>query len=175
MNDDFDSLYAYNRWADGLILDACHKLTTEQYAAEPVPGWSSIRSSLVHIAIVTEGWLRGVAAVTGGLPPGLDLDDPEWTPTENDLGSVDLVAKHLARADATIAGVMDRLIPENLGRVYTFRRGQRSVDLPLWSVLRHIVNHATYHRGQVASKLARFGIQPPATDLIFWLMGQAGR
>ena len=63
MHDDFSSLYAFNRWANGRMLDACRKLTSEQYAAEPVHGWSSVRSTVTHIAIVTEGWLRGL---TGG-------------------------------------------------------------------------------------------------------------
>src|SRR4051812_49930937 len=66
MTDDFASLYAYNRWADRRVLEACRKLTPEQYAAEPLPGWTSVRSSIVHIAIVTEGWLRGVASGSGG-------------------------------------------------------------------------------------------------------------
>ena len=44
--------------------------------------------------------------------------------------------------------------------------------LPPWAVLRHIVNHSTYHRGQVASKLKRFGIEQPATDFIFWMFEQ---
>ena len=44
LNDDLASLYAYNRWADQRILDACRKLTPEQYNAEPVPEWPSVRS-----------------------------------------------------------------------------------------------------------------------------------
>jgi uncharacterized damage-inducible protein DinB len=35
-------------------------------------------------------------------------------------------------------------------------------------VLRHVVNHTTYHRGQVASKLKRFGVVQPETDLVVW-------
>jgi len=31
-------------------------------------------------------------------------------------------------------------------------------------------NHTTYHRGQVAAKLKRFGIQQAETDLVFWAM-----
>ena len=38
MHDDFASLFAYDRWANGLVLDACRKLTPEQYDAEPAPG-----------------------------------------------------------------------------------------------------------------------------------------
>ena len=38
--------------------------------------------------------------------------------------------------------------------------------------LRHIVNHTTYHRGQVASKLKRFGVQQAETDLVYWAFEQ---
>jgi uncharacterized damage-inducible protein DinB len=38
MNDDFASLFAFNRWANGKMLDACRQLTPEQYVAGPVPG-----------------------------------------------------------------------------------------------------------------------------------------
>jgi uncharacterized damage-inducible protein DinB len=39
-------------------------------------------------------------------------------------------------------------------------------------VLRHAVNHATYCRGQVASKLKRLGVEQPATDFLFWALEQ---
>jgi len=55
MNDDFASLFAFNRWANSKMLDACRKLTPEQYSAEPVPGWSSVRVTVWHIAVVTDG------------------------------------------------------------------------------------------------------------------------
>ena len=67
MQDDFASLFAFNRWANSKMLDACRKLSPEQYAAEPVPGWSSVRSTLYHIAVVTDGWLRGLAADQTGI------------------------------------------------------------------------------------------------------------
>ena len=37
MNDDFVSLFAYNRWADQHILGACRSLTAEQYGADRCP------------------------------------------------------------------------------------------------------------------------------------------
>ena len=63
MTDDFAALYDFNRWANGKMLGACRQLSAEQYAAEPVPGWSSVRSTVVHIAVGTEVWLRGLAGV----------------------------------------------------------------------------------------------------------------
>jgi uncharacterized damage-inducible protein DinB len=161
MNDDFASLYAYNRWADRRVLEACRKLTPEQYAAEPAPGWSSVRSSIVHIATVTEGWLRGVAG-----------EAVETVPTEDDLPSVDDAERLLDRAYQIFTDVVPALTPEQLATPRTFRGRSRVAVLPPWVVLRHLVNHSTYHRGQVAAKLKRLGVDPPGTDLIFWAFEQ---
>ena len=61
MQDDIMALFAYDRWANRKVLDACRKLTAEQYVAEPVPGWSSVRSTIYHIALATEFNLRALA------------------------------------------------------------------------------------------------------------------
>lgn len=44
--------------------------------------------------------------------------------------------------------------------------------LPPWAVLRHVVNHAAYHRGRLSSKLKRFGVQQAETELVYWAMEQ---
>src|SRR5438874_13791646 len=87
MQDDVVALFAYNRWANRRVLDACRKLTAEQYGAEPVPGWSSVRSTVFHLAIVTEGWLRGLRG---------DADDS--VPTEAEVATVDDAEHVLERA-----------------------------------------------------------------------------
>ncbi len=161
MNDDFASLYAYNRWADGLVLDACRKLTAEQYVAEPAPGWSSVRSTVFHIAVVTDGWLRRVA--------GEELGS---VPEEADLATVDDASRLLDRAYQLITDVLPTLTVEQLATPRTFQGRGRVAILPPWVVLRHVVNHSTYHRGQVAAKLKRLGVDPPATDLVFWAIAQ---
>jgi hypothetical protein len=44
LQDDFASLFAFNRWANSKMLDACRKLTPEQYAAEPPASWAGKRA-----------------------------------------------------------------------------------------------------------------------------------
>jgi uncharacterized damage-inducible protein DinB len=39
---------------------------------------------------------------------------------------------------------------------------------PVREILFHVINHSTYHRGQVAADLKANGIQPPVTDYIFY-------
>jgi uncharacterized damage-inducible protein DinB len=163
MNDNFQSLFAYNRWADRRVLEACRKLTADQYSAEPAPGWSSVRSSLVHIAVATEGWLRGVAG-----------ENVQNVLSEAELATVDDIENLLERGYRIFEQVAPALTPEILATPRTFSGRGRTAVLAPWAVLRHIVNHATYHRGQVASKLRRLGIEPPMTDMIFWVMEQTG-
>ncbi|WP_422930436.1 DinB family protein [Singulisphaera sp. PoT] len=161
MHDDFVSLYNYNRWANARMLGACRALSPDQYQAEPHPGWSSIQSSLYHIAVVEEGWLRGLSG-----------ENVQSSPTAEQLGTVDAVADWLERAASHVSAFLESATPESLETPITLRRATRSATLPPWVVLRHVVNHSTYHRGQIASKLKAFGIEQPATDFIYWAFEQ---
>ncbi len=41
-----------------------------------------------------------------------------------------------------------------------------TVATPLWQSLQHVMNHSTYHRGQVVTLLRQLGATPVSTDLI---------
>ena len=44
--------------------------------------------------------------------------------------------------------------------------GRRQAQ-PFWQMLQHLVNHGSYHRGQVTTMLRQLGAQPPKSmDLI---------
>src|SRR5437764_6972350 len=101
MQDDVVALFAYERWANRKVFDACRKLTAEQYVAEPVPGWSSVRSTISHIALATEFNLRTLAAYP---------DDR--IPTEAELVTVDDVAQSLERAYRRFEELRSTLGPE---------------------------------------------------------------
>lgn len=161
MHDDFASLYAFNRWANDKMLAAVRQLTPEQYAAEPAPGWGPVRATVYHIAVVTDGWLRTLAG------------DPDQSfPAEADVITPDDAARILDRAYHTFDSLLPTLTPELLATPRPFSRRGRTAVLPPWLVLRHVVNHTTYHRGQVASKLKRFGVQQAETDLVYWALEQ---
>lgn len=155
------ALFAYDRWANRKVLDACRQLTAEQYVAEPVPGWSSVRSTVSHIALATAYNLRTLAA-----------DPDDRMPTEADLAAVDDAARLLERSYRRFEELRPTLTPAWLDTLLTLRAIGRAFTLPRWAILRHIVNHSSYHRGQVASKLKRFGIEQPITDFFWWMIEQ---
>ena len=89
-----------------------------------------------------------------------------------DLATVDDAAQLQERAYRRFEELRPTLTPERLNTVLTLRAVGRTFTLPRWAILRHIVNHSTYHRGQVASKLKRFGIEQPNTDFFWWVIEQ---
>ena len=120
-----------------------------------------MRSTIYHIALVTDLHLRTLAG---------DPDDS--IPTEADLATVDDAARLLERAYRRFEELRPTLTPERLDSLLTVRSPGFTATLPRWAMLRHIVNHSTYHRGQVASKLKRFGIEQQITDFFFWVIEQ---
>src|SRR5262245_2569715 len=128
MQDDFVSLFAFNRWANAKMLDACRKLTPEQYSAEPAPGWNSVRFTVSHLVIVTDGWLRALAG-----------DADQSFPAEAEVATPDAAAGVLDRAYRTLDDLLPKLTPEQLATPRTISRRGRTASLPPWLVLRHVV------------------------------------
>jgi len=83
------------------------------------PGWSSVCSTIYHIALVTYFHLRTLAG---------DPDDS--IPTEADLATVDDAARLLERAYRRFEELRATLTPERLNSVVTLRRRGRTATLP---------------------------------------------
>jgi uncharacterized damage-inducible protein DinB len=161
MNDDLPALHAYNCWSNDRVVEAVWALTPEQYTQEPAPGWSSVRTTLVHIAGATWGWARALRG------------EAFTRMSEAEVPTLDDAVRLLAQGHDAFDHLLSTTTPEQLASIWT-ARDPRGVErrMPLWAAYRHVVNHATYHRGQVASKLKRLGVETPLTDLVFWVLEQ---
>lgn len=154
--EDIRNLYDYNSWANHRILDACAALSGEQFTRDLGSSFRSVRDTLTHILGAEWVWLeRWHGRLPSGLPPGSEFSDLEalrnrWAGIERDLH--DYVAS-LTAEDLT----------RNI-QVKTFA-GQ-VFSQPHWQMLQHLVNHGTYHRGQVTTLLRQLGAKPVSTDLI---------
>jgi len=162
ITDDLATLFAYNRWADARLLDACRQVPADRYGQEITPGWASLRSTIAHLAGATDLWVRRF------------LDQPATGfVSESELSTPDDAARLLAQAQDGLDRLARERSPEQMAAPFTYRniKGQ-TFTVPFWAALRHVVNHATYHRGQAASKLKRLGVEPPVTDFIYWVVEQ---
>ncbi len=149
-------LYDYNTWANYRMLDACNSLTDEQFTRELGSSFRSVRDTLAHIMGAEWVWLeRWNGRSPGALPvaeqfPNLASVRAHWAGIERDL--LRFVAG-LTQADL-----------ERVGEYRTLKGG--TFANPLWQTLQHLVNHGTYHRGQVTTMLRQLGAVPSSTDLI---------
>jgi uncharacterized damage-inducible protein DinB len=157
--DEVRELFAYTGWANALVFEAAAELSAEQLRHSVASSFPSVGGTLAHIVGAEWVWLR---RWQGESPGGL----PEWL-AKPDLAEL---RNRLSSVEEEREGLVVSLSDADLHRVVPYRTlsGQPFSD-PLGSLMRHVVNHSTYHRGQVATQLRQLGFKPPSTDLIFFL------
>ena len=161
MQDDVVALFAYDRWANTQGPRRLPQADRRTVCRGAGPG-------------VVVGALDHLPHHPGDrVPPATLAGDPDDSiPTEADLATVDDAARLLERAYRRFEELRPTLTPDRLNTLLTLHPPGFTATLPRWAMLRHIVNHSTYHRGQVASKLKRFGIEQPVSDFFFWVIEQ---
>lgn len=157
--DEARELVGYGCWANALMFDAIAGLTEEQFGASVASSFPSVGATLAHLVGAEWVWLR---RWLGESPTAV----PAWAAKPN---LADLKAQ-LATVEAGRARFLSGLSDTDLDRVVSYRNmaGQSYAE-PLGDLIRHVVNHSTYHRGQVATQLRQLGVKPPGTDLIAYL------
>jgi uncharacterized damage-inducible protein DinB len=154
--DEIRTLFAYNAWANHRVLEACAALTPQQFTQTVTSSFPSIRDTLFHIMGVE--WLyfeRWHGRSPSTLLPGEHFDDlaamrGRWQQIERSLTEY-------------VSG------PElgDTGRALQYLNMQGNpFAYPLRAMLQHMVNHSTYHRGQVTTQLRQLGARPLSTDLL---------
>ena len=64
---------------------------------------------------------------------------------------------------------VDGLGAVGVARVFDYTLlSQQPGSSPFWQMLQHVVNHASYHRGQVTTMLRQLGREPVGTDLMLY-------
>jgi uncharacterized damage-inducible protein DinB len=149
-------LVAYDAWANRRVLDACTALSHDQFSRGLGSSFSSVRDTLTHIVGAQWVWLE---RFHGRIPSG--LPKPEEFPDFASLRS------RFEEVERGLASYVELLSPTQLESTIEYRNLKGDpMRNTLWHALQHIVNHGTYHRGQVATLLRQLGVKPASSDLI---------
>jgi uncharacterized damage-inducible protein DinB len=149
-------LYEYNAWADRRVLEAASALTPEQYNKQMGSSFSSVRDTLSHIYGVEWLWLERFQ----GRSPSAIPDDAAYA-------DITKLKQSWERFEPTLLTFVRGLSQEKLDTVFEYKTMKFGIYRnPLWQSMQHLVNHGTYHRGQITTMLRQLGAQPILTDLM---------
>lgn len=147
----------YSKWATKRLADFAASVPEADLTREIGNSHGGILKTFQHIYYADRVWLSRME----GRPQ--EFADPEPGP-----GLAELQQNWWPLLDrfAAWAGAQDAQ------RVVEYRnlKGDPFAK-PVWQIVLHVVNHGTYHRGQVAAMLRQLGHVPPYTDFIYYLDG----
>ena len=147
---DLRTMLDYHYWARDRAFEALEPLTPEQYNRDLGSSFKSVRETLTHVYAAEWAWYRRwqgdspTALLTADrFPDRLSLRTA-WT-------------DHEGKMRAFVDGLDDA----GVNRVLEFKllSGHAGAS-PIWQMVQHVVNHASFHRGQLTTMLRQLGAQP---------------
>lgn len=152
------ALYRYNWWANEQALDAVSRLTQADFSRDLKSSHGSIRDTLTHLVWSEWIWLQRWKGAS-----------PTIVFTPADFPSVASLRERFQTVSAGRTAFMADLTTERLHQLIEYRNVKGEIwRYPLWQQLYHVVNHSTYHRGQVATMLRQLGAAPTPTDFLVY-------
>jgi uncharacterized damage-inducible protein DinB len=149
-------LYDYNAWADRRSLTAAAALTPEQFTKPLGNSFSSVRDTLAHIFGAEWIWLERFQ----GRSPA-SLPDSTQYPDVNTLG------ERWGEFEPRLLNFARNVTQRDLDGILEYKTLKFGVySNPLWQSMQHVVNHGSYHRGQITTLLRQLGATPVLTDLM---------
>ncbi len=148
----------YSAWASARVLESVTALSPEELDRDLSNSYGGIFGTLTHIFQADSIWFDRLTGLpTAGLaayPPGANLAE---------------LSERWQALHTRYRNWAEALPPAGWDRVLSHRnlKGELS-EQPVWRMILHVVNHASYHRGQVTTMLRQLGREPIGTDLMLF-------
>ncbi|WP_342047041.1 DinB family protein [Bacillus sp. OTU530] len=160
------SLYDYHVWANKRVFEHLKELPQNVYCQEIQSVFPSISEVLVHIYIVDTVWLNAMSGESFDKVTELKSQLQEKTKGKSleEMGTMFWNLSNQFKVFFDSQGDLDQTVllehpNPNLGRLET----------NLFELVQHVVNHGTYHRGNITAMLRQLGYPGIMTDHIFYL------
>lgn len=152
------TLFAYNSWANARIRDCVAKLSHEQYTRDMSSSFPSVKATMEHILSAEWIWWKRWHG-----------ESPSKFPDEWDVSSFEALQQVWLQFDQQYMAFGASLTAADLDRTITYHniKGE-PFENKLGDLCRHVLNHSTYHRGQVTTLLRQLGAEAVSTDLILY-------
>jgi uncharacterized damage-inducible protein DinB len=152
----FKELFDYAWWARDRQLEACAPLPREQFLRPLGGSFASLRDTLAHCLGVEWIWLERWRGRS-----------PKALPSASEFPGLESIRERWLAVEVEMKGFLAGLDNETLGRSIECAGTRGNLwRQPLWRFILHLLNHQSYHRGQVTNYLRRLGVNPPRVDFL---------
>jgi uncharacterized damage-inducible protein DinB len=152
----FRELFAYNYWARDRQLEACSSLSQDEFQRPLGNSFPSMRDTLAHMVGAEWIWLER-----------LQGRSPKALPQAAEFPALATVAERWRVVEHGFLDYLRHLREEQLASTIAYTNFQAQTwSYPVGLILLHLINHQTYHRGQVTTLLRQLGLSAPAIDLL---------
>ena len=164
---DIQHLFEYTEWANDLAMNAATGLSDAHLSRDFGISHKSIFGTLTHMAGAEWIWLER----WHGRSPAKDEAWSLWTTDScGDLATLrDRWREVVDRRRQFISALNEELLAAELP--FKLLSGDPS-SMRLVDQMQHVANHATMHRGQVVGMIRQIGLEPPSTDMLFFLRSE---
>ena len=161
-HEDLCTLVDYHYWARDRMITALEPLPSEEFTRELGGSFPSLRATLVHLCGAEWVWH---SRWRGRSPASIQSLLAE---SESPLDQLESICHFWSRLQQQIVAFVRELGDEGITRTFSYTLfSGASFSSPYWQTVQHLVNHGSYHRGQVTNMLRQLGAAPaPPTDLI---------
>ena len=162
--DEARRLLDYHLWARDRAIAAVAALPLEAFLRDLGNSFGSVRDTVAHLYGADEVWL---SRWRGGTPRGL--------PPASQFADLAALRAAWAELDPDLRGFVHGLDAAGLARSLTYPafNGQLAT-LTFEQMLQHVVNHGSYHRGQITTLLRQLGATAPQSmDLVAFFRERA--
>ena len=138
------------------MLGAVDSLSEELLYNDLKTSFGNLHGTLVHICAAEDVWLQRFTGTAS----------PKFLKVANYQDYASVKSKW-GEVEKSMLTYIHSLTEEQLQQKSTFLviKGE-PVSNVLWQALQHLVDHGTYHRGQITSMIRQLGGTPANTDLI---------
>lgn len=165
----FELMAAYNQWMNAKIYEAAGGLDPTELVRDRGAFFGSILGTLNHIVVADTIWLKRFATHPAFSRALQDVADLPSANSLNEILFADFAALSERRAwlDRQIIDWVNALSDDDLNVVLHYHNTKGiSANRRFSSLLQHLFNHQTHHRGQVSTLLSQAGVDIGVTDLL---------
>lgn len=150
---------AYNAWANQVLTDAILEMDEHTHQQIVKSSFPNLYATVLHMWDAESIWWQRMEGHAQLLIPS-----KEFNPTMKEA------VNGLLNQSREWSNWVNRVTEDQLLKEFSYKnlKGE-AFHSGVWQVVHHLLNHGTYHRGQLVTMMRELGaVVIPATDFIHW-------